>query len=328
MKTFYYKLTAIIVIILFTMNGFAQTSDDEITKLKKDVKSLKSENNRLKLQLTTVNDSLNQSIENLTGVSAGTGEKVSSFEQKFNKAIQQNIKVHKATNARFERFRSIIKTSVILAAIGFFLLGSLIVIMYLMFRKKYSWARTELLLNNNAINELNARLNEVKTELSKGLNEMHEKIAIRLIDTNKQLDLQIAEVKKSYESSDSRIRSQFENEILVTKNLATEQLSEKTISLKDVLSKQIADTHETLSFKLDKLNKHTEEQVTAAISICEGADVKIKKQFEKDLSVVKEFTEEQFGILKSDVDKCLARMNDEVNEHFVAMEKMILEGKR
>ena len=235
------KKILLIAFGILNLSLVAQTTDNgQIEKLSRDLKTLKTENEKLKTVLTDSIQKLNKSIEDMRKLYRVTDKELKTDENSLNAATSSLGTLDDYTHSTFQRYRSIIKTSILIGMSAIFILMLLFAWMFLKLGKSITQSEKD------AEEDRQTLMNAIQTfdEKIKLSTEMYD---TKTNEMRKLLAGQIADSKNLCESMVEKTKEQLKKDVADAGRLSLDQFT----GIKTETTKQF----ETLKAQISAVEK-------------------------------------------------------------------------
>ncbi len=235
------KKILFIACVLLSISVIGQSADKgEVEKLRHDVKILQTENTKLKNELRDSVNSLDLSLATLKNLYQNANNEIKIEENSLGVTTSSLSQLNDYTRTKFNRYRGIIKTYIILGVSTGIIFGLALLLLTLTVRKNTNQIEKNFTLQATSIdNNAYKILQKMDTDneaLDTKINEL------RKIFTNQTLD-----AKNSCESLVNNTKDQLKKDITYSSQLGFNQLAE--------LKKETSEHFSVLNEKLNIFEK-------------------------------------------------------------------------
>jgi len=214
------KTILLIASISLSVFVFGQSAaKSEVEKLSHNIKILQAENNKLKNELRDSITSLTASLENLKRLYRTANDEIKTEESSLDITTSSLTQLNDYTRTKFNRYRGIIKTSIIWGLSAIIAFGIALILLFLIVRK-----------NTNQIEEnFNLQTTSLENNAHKILQRMNtdnEAMEAKINELNKRFINQITDTKNSNENLINKAKEQLKKDITYSSQLGFSQLIE------------------------------------------------------------------------------------------------------
>jgi DNA repair exonuclease SbcCD ATPase subunit len=202
-----------LVLLIFNISVFpcpAQTTDNDVQTLSKDILNLKKESYRLKTNVTGNINELKKSIEASKELYMGVDSRIISINDSLAKTNSKVAKMQEDTNSDFLRYKSYF----IIAFIFFILLIAALTFMFLMLLSKLNKEQTNLYTKlTEFIDHSNKQISSTFETLNNKIDDNIKLFENQINQTSANLEKGISQAKQTTVDHLSKLKSDFETQI-------------------------------------------------------------------------------------------------------------------